>query len=114
MRRALVVLTAQDFGTSERKWRKWYEGAKKHHRIEWLIDGLTHKEDAIRESAIQELRRLTGEYFGYHHDLPRKERDSRGRALDRMVARDRAAPVRGPRRRAVSPDRGAAGRPTED
>ena len=75
VRRALVALTAQDFGTSERKWRKWWDGAKKRHRIEWLIDGLTHKEDAIREGAIQDLRRLTGEYFGYHHDLPRKERD---------------------------------------
>ena len=30
---------------------------------------------AVRESAINVLRRLTGEYFGYHHDLPRKERD---------------------------------------
>jgi hypothetical protein len=76
LRRALIVLTAQDFGTSERKWRKWYEGARKRHRIEWLIDGLTHKEDAIRENAINDLRRLTGEYFGYHHDLPRKERDA--------------------------------------
>jgi hypothetical protein len=75
VRKALVALTAQDFGTSERKWRKWWDVAKSKHRIEWLIDGLTHKEDAIRETAIQELRRLTGEYFGYHHDLPRKERD---------------------------------------
>jgi hypothetical protein len=75
VRKALVALTAQDFGTNEKKWRKWFEGARKSHRIEWLIDGLTHKEDAIREGAIQDLRRLTGEYFGYHHDLPRKERD---------------------------------------
>ena len=75
-RRALVYLTAQDFGTNERKWRKWYEGSKKRHRIEWLIEGLVHKEDAIRESAINDLRRLTGEYFGYHHDLPRRERDA--------------------------------------
>jgi hypothetical protein len=75
-RRALVALTAQDFGASERKWRKWYEAARRRHRIEWLIEGLGHKEDAIRESAINTLRRLTGEYFGYHHDLPRKERDA--------------------------------------
>jgi len=74
-RKALVALTTQDFGTSERKWRKWWEGAKRRHRIEWLIDGLGHKEDAIRETAINTLRRLTGEYFGYHHDLARKERD---------------------------------------
>ena len=75
-RRALVTLTAQDFGTSERKWRRWFEGAKHRHRIEWLIEGLAHKEDAIRETAINDLRRLTGEYFGYHHDLPRRDRDA--------------------------------------
>ena len=73
--RALISLTAQDFGASERKWRKWWEGARKRHRIEWLIEGLAHKEDAIRENAINDLRRLTGEYFGYLHDLPRRERD---------------------------------------
>ncbi len=75
-RRALVSLTAQDFGTSERKWRKWYETARARHRIEWLIEGLAHKDDSIRENAINDLRRLTGEYFGYHHDLPRRERDT--------------------------------------
>jgi hypothetical protein len=82
-RRALTALTAQDFGASERKWRKWYEAARRRHRIEWLIEGLGHKEDAIRESAINILRRLTGEYFGYHHDLPRKERDA---AAERWAA----------------------------
>ena len=70
-----MLLTAQDFGSSERKWRKWYEGARKRQRIEWLIDGLGHKGDAVREAAINDLRRLTGEYFGYHHDLPKKERE---------------------------------------
>jgi hypothetical protein len=75
-RKALVSLTAQDYGLSEKKWRKWHETSRKRHRIEWLIEGLLHKEDAIREIAINDLRRLTGEYFGYHHDLPRKERDS--------------------------------------
>jgi hypothetical protein len=75
VRKALVALTAQDFGNSERKWRKWYEGSRKLHRIQWLIEGLGHKEEAIREASINDLRRLTGEYFGYHHDLPRKERE---------------------------------------
>jgi HEAT repeat protein len=83
VRKALMLLTAQDFGSSERKWRKWYEGARKRHRIEWLIDGLGHKEDAVREAAINDLRRLTGEYFGYHHDLPKKEREL---AAERWVA----------------------------
>jgi len=97
-RRALTALTAQDFGTSERKWRKWYEAARRHHRIEWLIDGLGHKEDAIREGAINALRRLTGEYFGYHHDLPRKERDA---AAERWVTWWREA---GHRRFTVVPE----------
>ncbi|MBX3156019.1 MAG: hypothetical protein KF773_08465 [Deltaproteobacteria bacterium] len=81
-RKALVALTAQDFGPSEKKWRKWWETARPRHRIEWLIEGLGHKEDAIRESAINDLRRLTGEYFGYHHDLPRREREA---AAERWV-----------------------------
>ena len=76
VRRALIALTAQDFGTNEKKWRKWWSTARRKHRIAWLIEGLVHRDDAIRESSIQELRRLTGEYFGYHHDLPRKEREA--------------------------------------
>jgi hypothetical protein len=75
VRKALVALTAQDFGLSGKKWRRWYDNASKRHRIEWLIAGLVHKEDSIRAIAINDLRRITGEYFGYHHDLPRKERE---------------------------------------
>ena len=62
---------------------KWYDTARRRHRVEWLIEGLSHKEDAIRETAINALRRLTGEYFGYHHDLPRKEREA---AAERWAA----------------------------
>jgi hypothetical protein len=74
-RRALTSLTKQDFGTSERKWRKWYDEHKPRHRIEWLIEGLTHKEAALRQSAADDLRKLTGEHFGFHHDLPRRDRE---------------------------------------
>lgn len=74
-RRALSALTKQDFGTSERKWRRWWDEHKHRHRIEWLIEGLTHKEGSIRQSAADDLRKLTGEHFGYHHDLPRRDRD---------------------------------------
>ena len=97
-RRALTALTAQDFGTSERKWRKWYDAARRRHRVEWLIEGLGHKEDVIRETAINALRRLTGEYFGYHHDLPRKEREA---AAERWAAWWRDA---GHRRFSIGPE----------
>jgi hypothetical protein len=82
-RKALVTLTAQDFGPSEKKWRRWFETARGKHRVEWLIEGLSHKDDPIREGAINDLRRLTGEYFGYHYDLPRRERDA---AAERWAA----------------------------
>ena len=75
-RRALMALTKQDFGTSERKWRKWWEDNKKRHRIEWLIDGLAHKETSLRQSAIEDLRKLTGEYHGYYHDQPKRDREA--------------------------------------
>jgi Type II secretion system (T2SS), protein E, N-terminal domain len=48
IRKSLIALTAQDFGPSEKKWRRWYETARRRHRIEWLIEGLLHKEDPVR------------------------------------------------------------------
>ena len=45
-----------------------------------MFEGLAHKEPQIRASSEDELRKLTGEYFGYHYDLPRREREqARGR-----------------------------------
>jgi len=75
-RRALVILCKQDFGNSARKWRGWWDKNRGHHRIEWMIEGLGHKDEAIRRSSIEDLRRITGEYFGYHYDLPKKEREA--------------------------------------
>ena len=69
-------MTKQDFGGSEKKWRKWWDDNRKRHRVEWLIDGLSHKETILREASADDLRRLTGESFGYHHEQSRKERDA--------------------------------------
>ncbi|RMH41897.1 MAG: hypothetical protein D6689_09815 [Deltaproteobacteria bacterium] len=73
---ALVALTRHDFGTNPRKWRAWWNKNATRPRIEWLLDALSHKSAALREGAVEELRRLTGEYFGYHHDLPKREREA--------------------------------------
>lgn len=75
-RRALTSLTKQNFGTSARKWRSWWNKNRTRHRVEWLIDGLAHKDESIRRSAVEDLRTLTGEYFGFNHDQARKERDA--------------------------------------
>jgi hypothetical protein len=75
-RRALVALSKQDFGLSERKWRRWWEDNRLRHRLEWLIDGLGHKEAPLRQSAIDDLRRVIGDDFGYQPELARRERDA--------------------------------------
>ena len=74
-RSELVKLTGQDFGSKVKRWQAWWD---KHHdadRVEWLFEGLSHKETNVREAAERALRSITGEYFGYHFDLPRRERE---------------------------------------
>ncbi|HXI57604.1 MAG TPA: hypothetical protein VNO55_16175 [Polyangia bacterium] len=72
---ALVEIAKQDFGASVRRWRTWWNQHQDEERIDWLFVGLSHKTPEIRYSASDELRVLTGEYFGYHFDLPRRERE---------------------------------------
>jgi hypothetical protein len=71
----LMMITKQDFGTKARRWEAWWAKHKDDDRFEWLFEGLGHKEPRIRASSEDELRKLTGEYFGYHYDLPRRERE---------------------------------------
>ncbi len=71
---ALFVITRQDFGRDARRWRDWWKRNQARHRIEWLIDSLTHELAEIRKPAGEELKRVSKEYFGYYDDLPRKER----------------------------------------
>jgi hypothetical protein len=71
----LVHITAQDFGTDARPWLRWWETNAGRHRIEWLIDALTHEVSDIRRMAGEQLRMLTREYFGYGSELPARERE---------------------------------------
>jgi hypothetical protein len=73
--RALVEITKQDFGQNRKKWQAWWDAHRNADRIAWLMEGLSHKSPEIRFSAAEELRLITGEYFGYHFDLPKKERE---------------------------------------
>jgi hypothetical protein len=81
--RALVQITKQDFGTSRWRWRAWWDRNRLRHRIEWMLDGLAHRHPEVRLSASEELKNLTHEYFGYHYDLPKREREE---ARERWVA----------------------------
>ncbi|HEU5060103.1 MAG TPA: hypothetical protein VFU21_26405 [Kofleriaceae bacterium] len=73
--KALIGLTKQDFGINNKKWRQWWDKNRRKNRIEWLLDGLAARDPEIRRSSAEDLRKATGEYFGYHHDLPKRERE---------------------------------------
>ena len=70
---ALVQVACQDFGDDARPWLRWWETNKSRHRIEWLIDALTHDVSEIRRSSSEQLRALSREYFGYATDLPLRD-----------------------------------------
>jgi hypothetical protein len=74
-RRALIEITKQDFGTSRWRWRSWWERHRNESRVEWMIEGLGHTEPEVRMSASDELKQVTTESFGYHFDLPKRERE---------------------------------------
>lgn len=73
-RRALVMITRQDFGTDADAWAEWWRRSSGRHRVEWLIDALTHDSLTLRRAAADELMELTSEYFGYHEELSPEER----------------------------------------
>lgn len=72
---ALVQVTRQDFGADARPWLKWWEHNSGRHRLEWLIDALTHDVSELRRLAGEELRALSRQYFGYASDLPPRDRE---------------------------------------
>jgi hypothetical protein len=74
-RRALSLVSRQDFGGDMRRWLAWWSTNSSRHRVEWLIDALTHDQIGIRKAAAQELKTVTREYFGYYEDLPKRERE---------------------------------------
>jgi hypothetical protein len=73
---ALVAITKQDLGPKPKRWATWWKQHEDDDRIDWLFEGLSHKTAEIRATAEQELRALTGEYFGYAFDLPRGAREA--------------------------------------
>ncbi len=89
---ALIALAFQDLGRDAEAWRRWWARNSGRHRVEWMIDALTHDSQEIRHAAGEELKQTTREYFGYYDDLPRPERaraqqryrewwEARGRAI---------------------------------
>ncbi len=74
-RRALTVVTRQDFARDAKRWTTWWNQNSSRHRVEWLIDALVHESQGVRRASGEELKAITKEYFGYYDDLPKRERD---------------------------------------
>jgi len=72
---ALVRITLQDLGVEQPPWLEWWEHNSDRHRIEWLIDALTHENPDMRGAAAEELRVASRQYFGYAGDLPPRDRE---------------------------------------
>jgi hypothetical protein len=72
---ALVALTCDDLGRKRKRWVHWWERMSSRPRVEWLLEALANRNPEIRLAASQELHDLTGEYFGYHYDLPERDRE---------------------------------------
>jgi hypothetical protein len=88
---ALVRVTLQDLGMDARLWLRWWEQNGSRHRVEWLIEALTHEVSEIRRAASEELRAISNEYFGYAADLPPRDRErARQRYQDWWITEGRA------------------------
>ena len=73
---SLVRLSCQDFAIHKKKWSVWFEKHRDRHRVEWLIDSLTHSDPRLRRRAGEELKHLTQESFGYDPEESKKEREA--------------------------------------
>ncbi len=72
---ALVEITCEDLGAGARKWSAWADRNEARHRIEWLIDALTHGDETLRAAAGEDLKAMTQQYFGFHPGAGKKDRE---------------------------------------
>lgn len=89
--RALVVLARQDFARNVPRWAQWWDEARGRHRIEWLIDALLHPDGSVRHEAGEELKRVSGQLFGYYFNLPKREREKAHQRYQEWWLREGAA-----------------------
>lgn len=80
---ALVQLTCDDLGTKAKRWLEFWNRAGRLSRVDWLLEALAHRNPELRLQASSELYEISGEYFGYHYDLPERDREE---ARQRWIA----------------------------
>jgi hypothetical protein len=77
---ALCSITAKHHGYRTVRWRAWYEEHGHEPRIEWVLDGLRHRDVAVRRWAADELARITGQRIPFPADGDRRSREQALRA----------------------------------
>ncbi|HEY5283597.1 MAG TPA: hypothetical protein VIM14_12480 [Polyangia bacterium] len=80
---ALLALTCDDLGRKTKRWMDWWTKMGGLSRVEWLLEALAHRNPELRLLASTELYEISGEYFGYHYDLPERDREE---ARQRWIA----------------------------
>ena len=80
---ALESLTRQSWGLNAKKWYSWWEKNHQRTRTAWLVDALESKNKIVREKALKELIRVSGDDFGY---VATASRWGRGRSVTRWKA----------------------------
>jgi hypothetical protein len=80
---ALVALTCDDAGVKPKRWLDWWAKMGSLSRVEWLLEALAQRNPELRLLASNELYEISGEYFGYHYDLPERDREE---ARQRWIA----------------------------
>jgi hypothetical protein len=71
----LVQLTCNDLGAKTKRWLEVWNRMSRLSRVEWLLEALAHRNPELRLQASSELYEISGEYFGYHYDLPERDRE---------------------------------------
>ncbi len=74
---ALQLITKQILPAQHKPWSKWWNKVGSHsERVDWLIEAIQTKDEAIIQAANQELIELTGQDFGLSSETGRKERNN--------------------------------------
>lgn len=72
---SLCSITGQQLGLKPHRWRSWYGDNAHHHRVEWIISSLAHKDLSVRRWAADELRRITGQRIMFPATGTKQERE---------------------------------------
>ena len=57
---SLCSITGQQHGLKPHRWKSWHQEHGVHHRVEWIIESLRHRDLPVRRWAHDELVRVTG------------------------------------------------------